>query len=108
MAGGTEGLVRRDVVKAVCIRPAIREVRASRGGRGARSERQLGTDTGDDRRLQRCARGYVGQAIIIVSTGRNQESGQVTQVWILNTHRLVCVRSEERRVGKECVSTCRS
>lgn len=73
MAGGTEGLVRRDVVKAVCIRPPIREVRASRGGKGAQSEGQLGTDTGDDRRLQLCARGYVGQAKIIASTGRNQE-----------------------------------
>src|SRR3546814_10581663 len=27
---------------------------------------------------------------------------------IVHLHRLNCCRSEERRVGKECVSTCRS
>src|SRR3546814_1226695 len=30
------------------------------------------------------------------------------RVQILHRHRLVELRSEERRVGKECVSTCRS
>src|SRR3546814_17033106 len=37
--------------------------------------------------------------------------GVFDQAWIDETHKLLCLkrwRSEERRVGTECVSTCRS
>src|SRR3546814_13853476 len=35
-------------------------------------------------------------------------SRRYTTSWSILTLRLISIRSEERRVGKECVSTCRS
>src|SRR3546814_10215745 len=40
--------------------------------------------------------------------GRNLGIGDREQVAILGQQLVVAPRSEERRVGKECVSTCRS
>src|SRR3546814_18421446 len=39
---------------------------------------------------------------------RGESPGRACEVAGGQEHRRQCVRSEERRVGKECVSTCRS
>src|SRR3546814_4870572 len=40
--------------------------------------------------------------------GRSQPGGGIRTEHALTRHQLEANRSEERRVGKECVSTCRS
>src|SRR3546814_21107870 len=43
----------------------------------------------------------LGPAILLLSLARKS-------VWLMVAHLLAAYRSEERRVGKECVSPCRS
>src|SRR3546814_13224408 len=57
---------------------------------------------------------HIGQKTRFPFLFREQAQHAITNVMVLSQHVGVCVvavvvaRSEERRVGKECVSTCRS
>src|SRR3546814_11523364 len=54
-----------------------------------------------------------GQLVSIVGNGQTCKVGNILAqrqlaLYMLTRQRLIGIRSEERRVGKECVSTCRS
>src|SRR3546814_5572861 len=50
----------------------------------------------------------VGITSVVVSFDGYGDSGQIEGIEARNADDEVALRSEERRVGKECVSTCRS
>src|SRR3546814_18870684 len=54
--------------------------------------------------FSRSSEGSVGVVVDNVSLG----SGSTTPPQLFDVARVAVLRSEERRVGKECVSTCRS
>src|SRR3546814_15388891 len=76
----------------------------------------LAQDSGPDQAAaERSASGSVSTSDIVVTALRRSERLQDVPVSVtalgsaaLSQQRLQQVRSEERRVGKECVSTCRS
>src|SRR3546814_14743096 len=59
-----------------------------------------------------CAMGLATPTSIMVGTGRAAEMGVLFRkgeaLQTLRDAEMIALRSEERRVGKECVSTCRS
>src|SRR3546814_16643758 len=68
------------------------------------------SSVGEDRMPNgmRCLDHSIADRITSLSTMRNNEEIFETFGFSYNTLRKVSNRSEERRVGKECVSTCRS
>src|SRR3546814_10854213 len=55
-----------------------------------------------------CSSDLVESQIASVPSGKLTSSSTVSGPPLIITRRSVAIRSEERRVGKECVSTCRS
>src|SRR3546814_11516016 len=54
---------------------------------------------------------FAGRKVGLVISGGNVDTRLLASVLLrqlVNESRLISLRSEERRVGKECVSTCRS
>src|SRR3546814_10951885 len=70
----------------------------------------LGPLFGDDVPSVRAAASDAGVNVVSFTTDRTMAGGNVAVMGVLPSSQVnrVVERSEERRVGKECVSTCRS
>src|SRR3546814_20450608 len=93
-----------DIADDVGVEEIARHRSTSRPSSRGRERSSSAPTSGERRSAARMPPGFGGSpAIDLLTVARSSDASGVSSAW-----RLASDRSEERRVGKECVSTCRS